>query len=319
MSSPNCSARGLAGDMCLGTFLLLECALSVLGNSVALGTLCFRLKVWKPYAVYLLHLALADLLLTACLPFHAAFYLQRRGWHLGHSACRALAFLRVLGRGVGVAFLTAVALDRYLRVVHPRLRVNLLSPRGAQAVSGLVWLLLAALNGQALWVPESECPRLAPGGTPRLGLQWQEAVSALQCLVPFGLILFCNAGLLRVLRARLRDPGGQPRLRRARALLAAVVLLFALCFLPSFLARTVAAAGPPGKAGCWLRPALDLADSLTYLQSVLNPAIYCFSNPAFKTSYRRVLYTLRGRQADPAPAGGHPRLSADSSGPSAGT
>lgn len=310
MAQPNCSALGPAVDASVGTILLLECGCSILGNSVALGTLCFRLKVWKPYAIYLLHLALADLLLAACLPFHAAFYLHHRTWDLGHRACQVLVFLQALGRGVGVAFLTAVALDRYLRVVHPRLRVNLLSSRGAQAVSGLVWPLMAVLSHQTVLVPEAECPVLQPWGGANFSLVWRQTVLALQFLLPCGLIVFCNVGLLRALHARLRDPSGQPRLQRARALVVAVVLLFGLCFLPSFLVHVVAAA-VPGSAGCkvWLALAWDLSGSLTYLQSALNPVIYCFSNPAFKHSYRRVLYTLRGRRPDAAPPGDLPEHS----------
>ena len=94
---------------------------------------------------------------------------------------------------------------------------------------------------------------------------------------------------------------------RTRALVAVVVVLFALCFLPSFLARTLLAAFRGAQRCGALRtlvPAGDLTDSLTYLQGALNPAVYCFSNPAFRRSYRKLFYTLtrplrrRGREAE---------------------
>ncbi|XP_020941707.1 12-(S)-hydroxy-5,8,10,14-eicosatetraenoic acid receptor [Sus scrofa] len=307
MLPPNCSAHSAAADLAAGSLLLLECVLGALGNAVALWTFFFRLKVWKPYAVYLFHLVLADLLLAACLPFHAAFYLRHKTWRLGPASFRAMLFLRTLCRGAGVAFLTAVALDRYLRVVHPRLKVNLLSLRAAWGISVLVWLLMAALTHQSVFPAEAEGPGLEPGTASSFGWIWQEALFFLQFILPFGLILFCNAGIIRTLQKRLRDPDKQPKLQRARALVAVVVVLFALCFLPSFLARTLLAAFRGAQRCGALRalvPAGDLTDSLTYLQGALNPAVYCFSNPAFRRSYRKLFYTLtrplrrRGREAE---------------------
>ncbi|XP_059555560.1 12-(S)-hydroxy-5,8,10,14-eicosatetraenoic acid receptor [Myotis daubentonii] len=298
MPPANCSEHSVGAEAAVASLLALECGLGLLGNAVALWTLLFRLKVWKPPAVYLVSLVLADLLLTLCLPFLAAFFLQHKTCGLGRAPCRALFFLWPLGRGAGVAFLTAVAVDRYFRVVHPRLRVNLLSPRAAWGVSGLVWLLMAGLNHQSLLVPEAECPASDPGTGGPSGRAWQEALSFAQFILPFGLVLFCNAAIIRALRGRLRAPGKQPKLQRARALLAAVVVLFALCFLPSFLAHA-ALAVCRGAGGCGARRALvlaaDVASSLTGLQSVLNPVVYCFSNPAFRHSYRKVFLSLRGR------------------------
>ncbi|XP_022376672.1 LOW QUALITY PROTEIN: 12-(S)-hydroxy-5,8,10,14-eicosatetraenoic acid receptor-like [Enhydra lutris kenyoni] len=298
MPAANCSAPSAAVEVTVGALLALECAPGLLGNAVALWTFCFRLKVWKPYAVYLLNLVAADLLLTFCQPFHAAFYLRRKTWPWGRASCQTLLFLHVLSRGVGVAFLAAVALDRYFRVVHPRLKVNLLSLRVAWGVSGFVWLLLLGLTHQSLFVSEAACPGPEPRGGASLSLLWQEALSFLQFILPFGLILFCNAGVIRTLQRRLREPDRQPKLQRARALVTVALVLFALCFLPSFLARVLVAVFR-GTGGCGVLGAMvhvsDVANGLSYLQSVLNPVLYCFSNPVFRCSYRKVFNTLRGR------------------------
>ena len=178
----------------------------------------------------------------SCLPFHAAFYLRRKSWDLERTSCRALLFLRALCRGAGVAFLTAVTLDRYLRVVHSRLRVNALSLRAAWGISALVWLLMAALNHQSALLSEADCPSSEPREESSFRRLWQEALFFVQFILPFGLILFCSVGILRTLRKRLREPDKQPKLRRAQALVGAVVVLFALCFLPCFVARVLLAA-----------------------------------------------------------------------------
>lgn len=295
MLPPNCSAHSQAAEVATASLLLLECGLGTLGNAMALWTFFFRLKVWKPYAVYLLNLVLADLLLAACLPFHAAFYLSHKRWDPGHAPCQALLFLRALCRGAGLAFLTAVTLDRYLRVVHSRLRVNALSLRAAWGISGLVWLLMAGLTHQSAFLSEAECPSSEPREESSFRRLWQEALFFVQFILPFGLILFCSAGILRTLRKRLREPDKQPKLRRARALVGAVGVLFALCFLPCFVARVLLAASRGARSCGLLTAAVHAADvtgSLTYMQGVLNPVVYCFSSPAFRHSYRKLFYTL---------------------------
>ncbi|XP_019567951.2 12-(S)-hydroxy-5,8,10,14-eicosatetraenoic acid receptor [Rhinolophus sinicus] len=302
MYPANCSTHSDAVEVSVATLLLLEGALGLLGNAVALWTFFCRLKVWRPYAVYLFNLAVADLLLAICLPFHMAFFLRHKTWGWGHASCRALLFLHTLSHQVSVAFLTAVALDRYLRVVHPRLKVNLLSSRGARGVSILIWLLMVALTHQSLFTSEAQCPRSDASRGASFSLTWQEALAFLQFVLPFSLILFCNAGIIRTLQKRLRDPDRQPKLQRARALVAAVVVLFALCFLPSFLAQSLMAI-VRGVHSCRVLRALehtaDVTSSLTSLQSVLNPVVYCFSNPAFRHSYRKVFSTLRGQGRTP--------------------
>ncbi|XP_004646292.1 12-(S)-hydroxy-5,8,10,14-eicosatetraenoic acid receptor [Octodon degus] len=301
MVLPNCSTTSPMVDTAVGTLLALECGLGLPGNAIALWTF-FRLKVWKPYAVYLFSLVVADLLLTTCLPFYATFYLTHRDWGLDLDTCQVLLFLLSFSRVVGVAFLAAVALDRYLRVVHPRLKVNLLPLQATWGISILVWLLLGALtfHSQFISTPAwnaAKCTSFYPVAKTS-GITWQEGFFLLQLLLPFGLVVFCNSGILRTLQRRLREPARQPQLQRAKVLVAVVLLLFMLCFLPSaltsILVHILRGLGHCGVLRVVVHMA-NIAGSLTYLHSVLSPVLYCFSNRAFTHSYRKVLHSMRGR------------------------
>lgn len=303
MERTNCSAASPVVETAVGAMLTLECVLGLMGNAVALWTFFYRLKVWKPYAVYLFNLVVADLLLATSLPFLAAFYLKGKTWKLGHTPCQVLLFLLTFSRGVGVAFLTTVALDRYLRVIHPRLRVNLLSLKAAWGISSLIWLLMVVLTPQNLLICKTtqnstECPSFYPVGETKASATCQEVLFFLQVLIPFALISFCNSELIRT-QKRLRESDKQPRIRRARVLVAMVLLLFGLCFLPSVLTRVLVHIFQEFES-CTVQKAIvqasDIAGSLTCLHSALSPAIYCFSNPAFTHSYRKVLKSLRGRR-----------------------
>ncbi|KAM4865810.1 LOW QUALITY PROTEIN: 12-(S)-hydroxy-5,8,10,14-eicosatetraenoic acid receptor [Thomomys bottae] len=270
MVLPDCSTASPEADVAVGALLALECGLSLQGNAITL-----LLKVWKPYAIYLFNLVVADLLLAVCLPFLVAFYANHKVWVLGHTFCWALVSLLVLSRGVEVTFLAAVALDRYPRVV-PRLEVNLLSPRVARGISGLVWLLMVALTHQSLLVPRAApnspgCPSVYPAGA-----TWQETLFFLQLLLLLGLVLFCCTRLLRTLQKRLGEPRRQ-RLRRAQALAAMVLLLFALCFLPLGLARLLVHVFPESsKCALQRQPGLPAWCP--------PPALYRLPSPAFASS-----------------------------------
>ncbi|XP_004476985.1 12-(S)-hydroxy-5,8,10,14-eicosatetraenoic acid receptor [Dasypus novemcinctus] len=309
MPSPNCSTPSNVVDMLVAVLLMLEFGLGLLGNAIALWTFFFRLKVWKPYAIYLFNLVLADLLLTVCLPFPIVVYLTHRKLIFGHMFCQVLLFLLAMSRGVGIAFLTAVALDRYFRVVHPRCRINLLSPRSARVVSVFVWLLMMGLSHQSLFLSQAaknctECHNVYPWEDFSIRIIWQETFFFLQFLLPFGLILFCNAGIIRTLQERLRDPEKQPKLYRAKALVMVVVVIFGVCFVPSVLARILMDIFWRS-ASCRILKVMVHAShitiSLTYLNSVLNPVVYCFSNPTFRYSYRKFFKTFRDRRKEAEP------------------
>ncbi|XP_044532366.1 12-(S)-hydroxy-5,8,10,14-eicosatetraenoic acid receptor [Gracilinanus agilis] len=311
MTPIHCSFQNSLVEISIVSLLILEFAVGLLGNAIALWTFISHLKVWKPYAVYLFNLVIADLLLSVCLPFQISFYLMHKKWELGPAACRTLIFLLSLSRTSGIAFLTAVAMDRYLRVVHPHFKINSFSTKAAKIISAFIWLLVVGLVHPSLWAPKieknaTECPSFSPMEDLTLGNIWQEAVICLQFLLPFSLILFCNIRIIKRLQQRLLDQDKQPKLQRSMALVTVVVVFFGICFLPNFLARTLMAIFQTSE-NCQVLQVMvhtcDITNSLTYLNSVLNPVVYCFSNPVFRYSYRKVFSTLRGRQRELQPQG----------------
>ncbi|XP_074044137.1 12-(S)-hydroxy-5,8,10,14-eicosatetraenoic acid receptor [Macrotis lagotis] len=320
MRLKNCSLHNSSVEISIATLLILEFVLGLLGNVIALWSFTSHLKVWKPYAVYLFNLVIADLMLSVCLPFQITFYLLHKKWELGQTTSCLLTFLLSLSRTGGIAFLTAVALDRYLRVVHPRFKINSFSTQLAKIISALVWLLVVGLVHPSLVAFKigknaTECYSFYPMENVPFGSTWQEAVFSLQFLLPFSLILFCNIRIIKILQQRLRDQDKQPKLQRSMSLLTLVMILFGICFLPSFLARLVMIILQKSESCQTLQGIFhtcDVTNSLTYFNSVLNPIVYCFSNPVFRYSYRKVFNTIRGRRKDSQPQGFDLKDSCDS-------
>lgn len=106
-------------------------------------------------------------LLASCLPFHARLLpWDARAGAWGRASCQALLFLRALCT-LGRAFLTAVTLDRYLRVVHSRLRVNAVpsggKPEASRPWSGCSWLCSPT---RSALLSDADCPSSEPRKSP---------------------------------------------------------------------------------------------------------------------------------------------------------
>lgn len=304
-----CAFEGQLLSRVLPPVLLLECLLGMLGNGGALWIFCFYVKPWKGSTVFLFNLALADFLLIVILPFRAAYYLRRLDWVHGDGFCRVSLFMLAMNRGGSIFFLTAVAVDRYLRVVHPHHPANSAPVSRSICVSVAVWLLTISLTAYLLSEPRHFqannrtycdsfiiCPKSDSNPT------GHRAIFVFSFYVPLAIILFCTLQVVLQLRKQQRDRQG--RIQRALHLIVLVAGVFAISFLPANVTQLMIWADNSGDCNSFehLDTAFYITISLTYLNSMLDPLVYYFSSPAFKKVYRRVARLSLRRSEEPSPA-----------------
>uniref|UniRef100_A0A667YVH6 X-C motif chemokine receptor 1 n=1 Tax=Myripristis murdjan TaxID=586833 RepID=A0A667YVH6_9TELE len=87
------------------------------GNILVLVILALYENFKSLTNVFILNLAIADLLLTAGLPFWAIYHTW--GWIMGDVLCKIVAFIFFTGFYSSILFLTIMTIHRYLAVVHP--------------------------------------------------------------------------------------------------------------------------------------------------------------------------------------------------------
>ncbi|XP_055044887.2 chemokine XC receptor 1-like isoform X2 [Misgurnus anguillicaudatus] len=120
-------------------FLTVVFVLSFIGNILVLIILTFYENLKSLANIFILNLALSDLLFTFGLPFWASYYMW--GWTFGDFGCKAVKFLFYAGFYSSVLFLTLMTVQRYVAVVHP------LSDwercRGFSVAPFIVWILSA--------------------------------------------------------------------------------------------------------------------------------------------------------------------------------
>ncbi|KAM4616797.1 hydroxycarboxylic acid receptor 2-like [Polymixia lowei] len=282
----------------LPPLLLTEFTLGVLGNGLALWIFCFHLKPWKSSTVFLFNLALADFLLNVALPFRASYYLSGINWKFGDAFCNISLFTLAMNRGGSVFFLMAIAVDRYMHVVHPHHPINYMTLSKAVFCAVSLWALTISLNVHLL----TDSHHFEAGNRVKCESftdkdKLHSAVFLVEFLVSLGIMLFCTrriSGQLQV-RGLIKEV----RIHRVQRCLGAVTVMFIVCFLPSNFTwlliwlRNRGNASINSKRDCEIQTALDTAFhitiSLTYLNSMLDPIVYYFSSPSFQRIYKKVL------------------------------
>ncbi|XP_040053404.1 hydroxycarboxylic acid receptor 3 [Gasterosteus aculeatus] len=287
--------------------LILEFMFGLMGNVVALWMFVFHMDSWQPNAVYLTHLAVADSVVLFCLPFRADYYRRGQDWLYGDVPCRVLLFLLAANRAAGIFFLTAVAVDRYLKIVHPGNRINRMGLGYALWVSLGLWGLIFLATGYLLANEhffyngnrtQCESFNICMGFSPLS--TWHNAFYVLQFFLPTAIVAFCTTRIAWQLRVRTLDKKG--KIKRAVQFVAAVALIFITCFFPSTVSRIAVWILKVWYDECRYFEEANLAFytsvCFTYFNSVLNPVVYYFSSPAFSGTFNKLLNKLLRRRGD---------------------
>ncbi|MGH0162705.1 UNVERIFIED_CONTAM: hypothetical protein FKN15_048222 [Acipenser sinensis] len=286
----------------LSPALIVEFLLGIPGNVVALWIFCFRMKARRPSTVYLLNLVLADFLLILSLPFRIDNLLRGEHWVFGDPFCRINLFMLTVNRSASIIFMTVVAVERYFKIVHPHHRINRLSVQQATVMSCVVWALTLCLriplltsqllqehNGTFLCRSFSSYEKL----TTEIHLHY--LLYVVEFILPFSVLLFCTLKITWVLKHHSMNR--DRKIRHAIRVVVVITLVFAMCFGPGIVAGLTALLIK------WLNHEdcasfrvvsewFNASIAFTYLNSVLDPLIYCFSSTVFRNTLKKSINYL---------------------------
>nr|XP_055043715.1 somatostatin receptor type 5-like [Misgurnus anguillicaudatus] len=230
----------------------------------------------------LLALSASDLLLILCLPFHTAA-IALGYWPFSRLLCKTISFLGVACSSASVLTLAALAVSRYLIVVHSTWSFRLRMERWMRFSAILMWVPAIALGApQFAFRTVKSTPILCFAFLSNLS---QVVYSAILFLVGFALpliiivVMYCK--LYRFLR-RTRLRGAAPQLERYQRQVtqtsALLVLVFTLCWLPSYILMFLLASGTHSKQVYFAVIARLLASSSV----IANPVLYAFMSHKFR-------------------------------------
>ncbi|XP_002930624.3 C-X-C chemokine receptor type 3 [Ailuropoda melanoleuca] len=284
--------------------------LGLLGNGAVAAVLLSQRAARSSTDTFLLHLAVADILLVLTLPLWAVDAAIQ--WVFGSGLCKVAGALFNINFYAGALLLACISFDRYLSIVHatqlyrrgPPARVTLT----CVAVWGLClffaipdFIFLSAHHDERLNATHCQYDFPQVG---RTALRVLQLVAGF--LLPLLVMAYCYARILAVLLVSR----GQRRLRAMR-LVVVVVVAFALCWTPYHLVVLVDTLMDLGALGrnCGRESRVDVAKSVTaglgYMHCCLNPLLYAFVGVKFRDHMWMLLTRLgcpdqRGHQRQPS-------------------
>ncbi|KAM9343944.1 galanin receptor type 1 [Pholidichthys leucotaenia] len=243
----------------------------------------------------MLTLSAADLLLLLCLPFHTSA-ITLGFWPFGSFLCKVISFLGVACSVASVFTLAALAVTRYLTVVHPTWAYRLRKHRHIKLTVALLWvpaLALAAPQFAFRIVTVSTDVYCFAFLCDLSQLVYSISLFLFGFALPLGIIVFMYTKIYCFFR-HARRLGNAPQLERYQSQVthtsALLVLVFTVLWLPSYaLMFSLIGETLTGSSIVGILARL-LASSVT----VVNPLLYSFMSQKFR---REVLELGRERWA----------------------
>ncbi|XP_066515276.1 chemokine XC receptor 1-like [Hoplias malabaricus] len=131
------------GSIAIPIFFTIVIILSLIGNVMVLVILALYESLKSSINLFILNLAVSDLMFTLGLPFRACYYIW--GWIFGDAVCKGVQFIFFAGFYSSSVFLMLLTIQRYVAVVHPLFYRGLTETEPKVAVVPiLAWVVSAA-------------------------------------------------------------------------------------------------------------------------------------------------------------------------------
>ncbi|CAI9609426.1 unnamed protein product [Staurois parvus] len=245
-----------------------------------------KMKVRKPAVVYMLNLAIADVLLISVLPFYIVYRFLGSNWLIGEGMCRFVTSAFYCNMYCSVLLMTSISVDRFLAVVYPVWSLSWRKVNRAWLVCGVIWVISLASTVPLLIREQS---RLFPmldntmchdiqhfGAYFFFNFQYFCTVFSLFNFLPLFITTFCYIGIIRSLsRSKFNRTH-----KRSRAIRLTVVVLsvFVLCFGPTNVIYLIHYTRVIDNYDFSLYIAYILSSSISSINCSLDPLIYYFAS-----------------------------------------
>lgn len=301
------------------------CIIGFIGNILVIITYAFYKKSKSMTDVYLLNMAIADLLFVVALPL--IIYNEHSNWSMGTEVCKLLRGAYSVNLYSCMLLLACISTDRYIAIVLARrsFRIRARALLYSRVICSAVWVLALLLSIPTFLYYESYVPSHSKSplndrkwvfltndtsdseedaGFPLCEFRFSDNETAHQIKVlipstqmavgfflPLLIMGFCYASIIVTL---LRIKNFQ-RHKAVRVVLA-VVTVFITCHLPHNVALLYDTVTMSDQLECEevhiIHTTMRITESIAYLHCCLNPVLYAFVGVKFRNHFRKILEDL---------------------------
>ncbi|XP_044130647.1 probable G-protein coupled receptor 174 [Bufo gargarizans] len=270
----------------------------LIGNVLALWVFYAYMKETKRAVIFMINLAMADLLQVLSLPLRIFYYLHK-SWPFGRFVCMFCFYLKYVNMYASIFFLVCISVRRFIYLLYPfRHRQR----RCDVYVSVAGWILVCI---SCLPFPLLRTGQETSGGEQRcfVDLPLQDigfaasvvtvtAAEIFGFVSPLAIVLFCTWRTVTSLRephAASHDLGEK---RKALKMILTCAAVFLICFAPYHLSFPLDFLAKANKiASCSQRRAIltlhPVALCLASMNCCLDPVIYYFTTDEFRRRLSR--------------------------------
>lgn len=286
-------------------------ALGWLGNGLVIYVVLRYAKMKTVTNMYILNLAISDVLFIVSLPFLTTTTLIRH-WMFGFAMCKIYFVLFSINLFTGVFTLAVMSADRYLAVCHPIRSLKYRTPRIALFLCLCIWsisflvMLPTILYSTTMRQPNAPsqytCGIVWPDGQiipPEKAFTWYTFI--LGFAVPVSLIAVFY--VLVVLRLRQVGPNKKSKEkkkshRRVTRLVLTVISVYVMCWLPHWSFQVDLIFRTNGSMVVWKIVLFNALTVLTFTNSMLNPLLYAFLSDNFRKSFKKAFKCASPREVN---------------------
>ncbi|CAJ1060415.1 chemokine XC receptor 1-like [Xyrichtys novacula] len=286
------------GSYAVPIFFFIVITLSLTGNILVLIILALYENLKSLTNIFILNLAISDLVFTTGLPFWAMYSIW--GWVFTTILCKMVSFVFCIGFYSSILFLTSMTIYRYLTVVHPLFNLKTKSFSTGTFASFLLWAIsIGAAMPSVLFITTMQVPH---NGSFSLGCDYEthalRDIAAFQqnavFLFAFAVMAFCYIRILgKIKRARSKTKN------KAIKLVFCIVAVFFLGWVPYnvviFLRRLAEGLVEPFNdcdISIQLDHAYEVCRFIAFSHCCLNPVFYAFVGVKFRSHLKSMLYRM---------------------------
>ncbi|XP_071392020.1 substance-P receptor-like [Centroberyx affinis] len=288
-------------------------AVSVVGNVVVIWIILAHKRMRTVTNYFLVNLAFAEASMSA---FNTAInfaYAVHNEWYFGLVYCRFHNFFPIAAVFASIYSMTAIALDRYMAIIHPL--QQRLSSTETRAVIGVIWLLALLLAFPQYYYSSTA---LLPGRSVCY-IDWPEytsvdfkkiyyvCVALLIYFLPL-CIMGCAYMAVGVTLWASQIPGDSSdhyreqliAKRKVVKMMIVVVCTFAVCWLPYHVYFLLHQFFPDSFEQRYIQQVYLAVMWLAMSSTMYNPIIYCCLNSRFRAGFQQVFCCCACAPAGPS-------------------
>nr|XP_006113730.1 cysteinyl leukotriene receptor 1 [Pelodiscus sinensis] len=296
----------------------LYCMITILGFVGNGFVLCVLIKTFQQktaFQIYMLNLAVSDLLCVCTLPLRVVYYVHRGNWFFGDFLCRISSYAFYVNLYCSILFMTAMSFSRCMAIVFPVQNLNLVTEKKAKLACLGIWIFVTLtsspflLSGSYQEGNKTKCFEPPKSNQMNDLLVLHFIALFVGFIIPFSVITICYAMIIRTLLKNSLKKNQTTR-KKAIWMIIIVTSAFLVSFTPYHIQRTIhlyflKKTDSSCEAILFMQKSVVITLSLAASNCCFDPLLYFFSGGNF----RRRLSTFRKASSSSVIQGPRKKLS----------